>query len=49
MAGARRLILIHHDPGRTDDQIDDLLAQARAAAPPGLQVDAAYEGLTLTA
>jgi ribonuclease BN (tRNA processing enzyme) len=46
-AGVERLILTHHDPDRGDGQIDDLLAATRAAAPPGLRVDAAGEGLSL--
>ena len=29
-AGARRLALFHHDPRHTDDDIDRLLAEARA-------------------
>lgn len=46
-AGVERLILTHHDPSRSDDQIDAVLAKAREAAGPGLQVDAASEGLTV--
>jgi phosphoribosyl 1,2-cyclic phosphodiesterase len=41
-AGARRVALFHHDPWRTDDQIDDLVAK-QASAP--LPVFAAYDGL----
>jgi ribonuclease BN (tRNA processing enzyme) len=44
-AGVERLILTHHDPARSDDQIDAILARAREAAGPGLQVNAASEGL----
>ena len=29
-AGARRLALFHHDPTRTDDQVDDLLRRSQA-------------------
>lgn len=49
-AGARRLALFHHDPSRTDDELDMLLAQARslAAASSVSEVVAAYEGLTLS-
>ncbi|HET7489648.1 MAG TPA: MBL fold metallo-hydrolase [Acidimicrobiales bacterium] len=44
-AGARRLVLFHHDPGRTDDQLDALVAGLAGA---GLPVVAAAEGTTLT-
>lgn len=47
LAGVERLILTHHDPDRTDGQVDELLAAARAAAPAGLVVDAAREGMSL--
>jgi len=43
-AGARRLALFHHDPGRTDDQIDALVAGCRGGP---VDVVAAAEGLTL--
>jgi phosphoribosyl 1,2-cyclic phosphodiesterase len=43
-AGARRLVLFHHDPGRTDDQIDALLAASQGQA---VDVVAAAEGLAL--
>ena len=46
-AGVERLILTHHDPSRSDEQIDELLAKARQAAGPDLQVDAASEGLSV--
>lgn len=48
-AGARRLALFHHDPGHTDDEIDQLLEGARRrAAGCGLEeVLAAAEGLSL--
>jgi phosphoribosyl 1,2-cyclic phosphodiesterase len=48
-AGARMLALTHHDPTRTDDQIDAMLAELSAAgnATPGLEVIAAAEGLEL--
>lgn len=49
-AGVRRLVLFHHDPDRTDDQIEEIerLARehiARQAYP--LQCEAAREGLEL--
>jgi phosphoribosyl 1,2-cyclic phosphodiesterase len=43
-ADAGRLALIHHDPARTDDELDAISAEA-ASARPGTLV--AYEGLTL--
>lgn len=43
-AGARRLLLFHHDPSRTDGQIDALVA-AIAEAP--ISVEAAAEGMVL--
>ena len=46
-AGARRLMLYHHDPQRDDDGVDNLLWRARSLAAStgnGLQVDAAAEG-----
>lgn len=48
-AGARMLALFHHDPSRTDDELDRLLAHARASAAadgPG-KVVAAWEGLSV--
>jgi ribonuclease BN (tRNA processing enzyme) len=49
-AGAKRLVLFHHDPSRTDDQLDVLLDRAReqAAATAVSEVVAAYEGLTIS-
>jgi ribonuclease BN (tRNA processing enzyme) len=49
-AGAKRLALFHHDPAHNDDELDDLLRQARAAAESSSleEVVAAYEGLTLS-
>jgi phosphoribosyl 1,2-cyclic phosphodiesterase len=31
-AGVRRLILFHHDPSRTDNQVDDMVVEARRLA-----------------
>ena len=49
-AGARRLVLFHHDPAHSDDFLDRLLEGARAAAANGGpdEVIAAYEGLTIS-
>ena len=47
-ARVKHLILFHHDPERTDDDLDALQADARARlAPHGIACTAAYEGLTL--
>jgi len=40
--GVGRLLLFHHDPARTDDEVDDLLAGVRATAK--VPVDVAREG-----
>jgi ribonuclease BN (tRNA processing enzyme) len=40
-AGAQRVVLYHHDPWRTDDEIDALAARYRRSRPP---VEAAREG-----
>lgn len=48
-AAVPRIALTHHDPIRTDDQIDEALAKLRAEAPAGgPEIIAAYEGLVLT-
>jgi CheY-like chemotaxis protein len=47
-AGAKRLALFHHDPSRTDEAVDHLVALARrraVAAGSGLEVFGAAEGL----
>jgi phosphoribosyl 1,2-cyclic phosphodiesterase len=49
-AQARHLVLYHHDPDRTDDEVDAIQEMARAwlsPSAPSLQCTAAYEGLTL--
>jgi ribonuclease BN (tRNA processing enzyme) len=43
-AGVRRLLLYHHDPDRTDEQIDDILSHHRAN---GAQSEAAAEGIVV--
>lgn len=45
-AGVPQLVLFHHDPARTDDQLDALEGAARAALPGTV---AAREGLVLSA
>jgi phosphoribosyl 1,2-cyclic phosphodiesterase len=47
-AGARRLVLFHHDPSHCDDVLDGLLVDAKGTAGHGgPEVLAAYEGLQL--
>lgn len=46
MAGCRRVALFHHDPGRTDDQLDALEVEAARLAR-GPEVFVAREGLAL--
>ena len=46
MSRARRLVTFHHDPGHDDDQLDEMVADARRLAPPGLEVIAGREGAT---
>ena len=49
-AGCRRLILFHHEPEHDDEALDRLLEDTRAhaaRAAPGLQVEAATEGMEL--
>lgn len=45
LAEVPRLILTHHDPSRTDKELDHMEQMARQAAPTGLRVDVAREGL----
>lgn len=48
--GAQRLVLFHHDPDRTDHELDAMLATARRLAAVqggGLEVDAAAEGMEI--
>lgn len=46
-AGAKEVLLFHHDPHRTDAELDEIVEVHRAMAPAGLQVHAAYEGMEL--
>jgi ribonuclease BN (tRNA processing enzyme) len=43
-AGVKRLVLYHHDPQRTDDQIDAIVSHYQGAAVP---VEAAIGGTTI--
>jgi phosphoribosyl 1,2-cyclic phosphodiesterase len=46
-AGARRLALFHHDPFHGDDQLEEMLADARSlASAASLDIELAYEGQT---
>jgi ribonuclease BN (tRNA processing enzyme) len=48
-AGVRHLVFFHHDPDRTDDQLDAMQASARRFLEPyGIACTAAYEGLGIT-
>jgi len=44
-AGTKQLVIFHHDPGRTDDEMDKIAADAAAERPGTI---AAVEGVTLT-
>jgi phosphoribosyl 1,2-cyclic phosphodiesterase len=49
--GARQLYCTHHEPTRSDDELEAVFADAlarHAPLPPGLQVFLAYEGLEVT-
>lgn len=46
-AGAKRLVLFHHDPSHSDAWIDDALSHARGLAGAELEVLAAAEGMSL--
>lgn len=47
-ARVRELLLFHHDPHRTDTELDVITSEQQTAAPPGLQIRAAYEGMELS-
>ena len=50
-AGVGKLVLFHHEPRRTDDQLDQQVAQCRQLVQDRggtMQVVAAAEGLTLS-
>jgi phosphoribosyl 1,2-cyclic phosphodiesterase len=44
-SGARRLVLFHHGPSRTDDEVDEIV---RSVAGGRVPVAAAFEGMVLT-
>jgi len=44
-SGARRLVLFHHGPARTDDEVDEIV---RSVAGGRVPVAAAFEGMVLT-
>jgi phosphoribosyl 1,2-cyclic phosphodiesterase len=46
-AGVGRLVLFHHDPGRTDDQVDALMRDVAGRLPDGVTATAAVEELEL--
>jgi phosphoribosyl 1,2-cyclic phosphodiesterase len=46
-AGAKRLILFHHDPERTDGEIDDILAKILPDSRGATEISAAKEGTVL--
>ena len=46
LAGANHLVPFHHDPGHTDTDIDRLLDEVLAGAPPAVRVSPAFEGTT---
>jgi len=46
--GVGRLVLFHHEPHRTDGEIDEILAHYRRQAGGGMEVMAAAEGLALS-
>lgn len=49
-AGAKRLVMFHHDPAHSDDQLDEMLRYTRDLAERTSveEVISAYEGLTLS-
>ena len=46
-AKAKRLVLFHHDPDRSDDALDRIATETQRQAGPGLEVIVAREGLEL--
>ena len=48
-ADVDKLVLFHHDPYHTDDELEELLVEARATGPAWKQrVCLASEGMTIT-
>jgi hypothetical protein len=48
MTGTRRLLLTHHDPLRTDAQLDALMQHLEYTQKPGLPFEMSREGMTFT-
>jgi len=48
LSGVKRLVLFHHDPAHSDDEIDRLVARAVATTRPACAVTAGSEGATFT-
>ena len=46
-AGVGTLALFHHDPRRSDDEVDQILEHTRRLAGADLEVVAAFEGLEI--
>ena len=47
-AGARHLVLFHHDPMHTDAELEAMLEDARGAVGDGsLELELGYEGLAI--
>ena len=46
--GVGHLVLFHHHPDRSDDEVEEMLARCREMAGAAMQVSAAYEGMELT-
>jgi len=44
-AEVRQLILFHHDPNRSDDEIDSILLQLGKKSRRGMEIKAAFEGM----
>jgi phosphoribosyl 1,2-cyclic phosphodiesterase len=44
LTGAKHLVLFHHDPGHTDDDLDQLIEREVAATPPTCPVTPGVEG-----
>lgn len=47
MTGVRRLLLAHHDPGHTDEKLNELLADLKKRRGPVLEYDLAAEGMVI--
>ena len=46
-AGVGHLVLFHHHPDRSDDEIDEMLRRCREIAGEEMDISAAFEGMTL--